>query len=312
MGSREKTVLAIKRTACSAHQERRTARLRHARPVTFRSPVMRDFVLISSESCVADSSSCSAVGVFATPQNPSTDKEPSTLRSRQAHLRRVPQLRRFRAHSERRGRVLLCRDAFGSYCGSGSIPKVPALACWSVRATADDKIFENGEVARRVSRLGSNPSLTSPLLRIGDPSPYATRGGPSVDPTVLHVLRSYPLTRATRYQPKHALGHLVATNTSLAGAQTTPPKTHLSSPKHKKLQKPPNTSPFTRIPAAQNIPTLRKARFATSPRAGQCPARNQKKHTQTQPPKRKPPPTQPQTASPRRTQQHWRSPGGWV
>jgi hypothetical protein len=231
--------------------------------VTFRSPVMRDFVLISSESCVADSSSCSAVGVFATPQNPSTDKEPSTLRSRQAHLRRVPQLRRFRAHSERRGRVLLCRDAFGSYCGSGSIPKVPALACWSVRATADDKIFENGEVARRVSRLGSNPSLTSPLLRIGDPSPYATRGGPSVDPTVLHVLRSYPLTRATRYQPKHALGHLVATNTSLAGAQTTPPKTHLSSPKHKKLQKPPNTSPFTRIPAAQNIPTLRKARFAT-------------------------------------------------
>jgi hypothetical protein len=234
-------VLAIKRTACSAHQERRTARLRHARPVTFRSPVMRDFVLISLEPCVADSSSCSAVGVFAAPQNPSTDKEPSTLRARQARAHRVTQLRRFRARSERRGRVLLCRDAFGSYCGAGSIPKVPALACWSVRATADDKIGEKGAQARRVSHLGSNVclSLTSPLLRIGDPSPYATRGGPSVDPTVLHVLRSYPLTRATRYQPKHALGHLVATNTSLAGAQTTPPKHSCQAPSIRNFKNPP-------------------------------------------------------------------------
>ena len=176
---------------------------------------MRDFVLISSESFVADSSLCSAVGVFAAPQNPSTDKEPSTLRARQAQAHCVPQLRRFRARSERRGRVLLCRVAFGSYCGSSycgtdlvsradrSRARAPACCARvhprAAAVVADDKIFENGEVARRVSRLGSNPSLTSPLLRIGDPSPYATRGGPSVDPTVLQVLRSYPLTRATRY-----------------------------------------------------------------------------------------------------------------
>ena len=49
---------------------------------------------------------------------------PSTLRARQAHSRRVPQLSRFRVHSERRGRVLLCRDAFAyclartAYCGT--------------------------------------------------------------------------------------------------------------------------------------------------------------------------------------------------
>jgi len=94
------------------------------------------------------------------------------------------------------------------------------------------------------SQLG----LDSPLLRIGDPSPYATVfGGSLVDPTVLQVLRSYPLSF---YQPKHDPGPLVASDTSLAGAQTTPPETSLSSPKRKKLQKPPICRTFTNIPSA--------------------------------------------------------------
>jgi hypothetical protein len=139
----------------------------------------------------------------------------------------------------------------------------------------------------RLARKRAHPLSTSqlgpdiPLLRIGDPSPYATVcGGSSDDPTVLQALRSYPLSC---YKPKHDPGPLVASDTSLAGAQTTPPETLLSSPNHKKLQKPPICRTFTRIPSAQNIPTLRKARFATSPRAGQSPARNQKKHAHTPP-----------------------------
>ena len=92
------------------------------------------------------------------------------------------------------------------------------------------RLLRTGEVARRVSRLGSNVclSLASPLLRIGAPSPYATLcGGSSVDPT---ILRSYPLSC---YEPKHDPGALVASDTSLAGAQTTPPKTQKSSPGRK-------------------------------------------------------------------------------
>jgi len=70
--------------------------------------------------------------------------------------------------------------------------------------------------------------LDIPLLRIGAPSPYATLcGGSSVDPT---ILRSYPLSC---YEPKHDPGALVASDTSLAGAQTTPPKTQKSSPGRK-------------------------------------------------------------------------------
>jgi hypothetical protein len=106
-------------------------------------------------------------------------RKPSTLRSRQAQARCVPQLRRFRVgtRSTRHDRVLLCRDAFTAYCGTGSVPKGRAPVCWSrvhpkaSAVSADDKIVENGAQAGRVSRLGSNLSLTSPLLRIGDPSP---------------------------------------------------------------------------------------------------------------------------------------------
>jgi hypothetical protein len=217
---------------------------------------------------------------FCYPASPLSLEKPLTLRARQAHSRRVPQLSRFRVHSERRGRVLLCRDAFAyclartAYCGTDLVSRADRSrarvpVCWSrvhpkaSVVSADDKIFENGVVAGRVSRLGSNHclSLTRPLLRIGDPSPYAPSPAlPSVDPTVLRscgvsILRSYPLTCATRYQPQHAPEHIVASDTSLAGAQTTPPKTLLSSPHMKDFQKPPICSPFTRIPAPQNIPT---------------------------------------------------------
>jgi hypothetical protein len=189
--------------------------------------------------------------------------------------------------------LYLCTDfpcSHGVHDLSVSVSTSSPFMHASVKALAQN--ISAGAAARR-----SRPcSGARPLLRIGDPSLYAPSPAlPSVDPA---VLRSYPLSC---YKPKHSPGALVAIGTSLAGAQTTPPKTHLSSPNHKKLQKPPICRPFTRIPAAQNIPTLRKARFATSPRAGQCPAQNQKKHPQPPPPKRKPPPTQPQTASPRRT-----------
>ena len=129
---------------------------------------------------------------FCYPASPLSLEKPLTLRARQAHSRRVPQLSRFRVHSERRGRVLLCRDAFAyclartAYCGTDLVSRADRSrarvpVCWSrvhpkaSVVSADDKIFENGVVAGRVSRLGSNHclSLTRPLLRIGDPSPYA-------------------------------------------------------------------------------------------------------------------------------------------
>jgi hypothetical protein len=59
---------------------------------------------------------CSAVRVFLALQVPRNVRRPLTLRSRQAHLQRVPQLRRLCAHNEQRSRVLLCRDAFAAYC----------------------------------------------------------------------------------------------------------------------------------------------------------------------------------------------------
>jgi hypothetical protein len=64
------------------------------------------------------------------------------------------------------------------------------------RGSADDKI-ENEEVAPRVTPVAaarrSRPyPRAHPLLRIGDPSPYAPSPAlPSVDPT---VRRSYPLS----------------------------------------------------------------------------------------------------------------------
>jgi hypothetical protein len=131
-------------------------------------------------------------------------------------------------------------------CRSRVHPKASAVS-------ADDKFVENEEVAPRVTPVAaarrSRPCPRAhPLLRIGDPSPYAPSPAlPSVDPTVLQVLRSYPLSC---YKPKHGPGALVASDTSLAGAQTTPPKTLLSSPNHKKLQKPPICRTFTRIPSA--------------------------------------------------------------
>jgi hypothetical protein len=129
-----------------------------------------------------------------------------------------------------------------------------ALACCSrvhpraAAVVADDKIVES-EVAPRFTAVAaarrSRPyPRAHPLLRIGDPSPYAPSPAlPSVDPT---VRRSYPLSF---YKPKHDPEALVAIGTSLAGAQTTPPKTLLSSPNTKKLQKPPISSPFTSIPS---------------------------------------------------------------
>jgi hypothetical protein len=59
-----------------------------------------------------------AVEVFVASQALRHFRKSSTLRSPQAHSRRVPQLRRFRAHNEQRDRVLLCRDAFTAYCGT--------------------------------------------------------------------------------------------------------------------------------------------------------------------------------------------------
>jgi hypothetical protein len=93
-------------------------------------------------------------------------------------------------------------------CVTDHPPKRSALACCSrVRprafaATADDKFVES-EVAPRVTPVAaarrSRPyPRAHPLLRIGDPSPYAPSPAlPSVDPT---VLRSYPLSF---YKPKH-------------------------------------------------------------------------------------------------------------
>jgi hypothetical protein len=201
----------------------------------------------------------------------------------------VPQLRRFRVNtrSVQHERVLLCRDAFAAYCfycgpaycgtplltaftahclcfGTDLVSRADrsrsrAPVCRSrvhpkaSAVSADDKFVENEEVAPRVTPVAaarrSRPCPRAhPLLRIGDPSPYATVcGGPSVDPTVLQVLRSYPLSC---YEPKHGPGALVASDTSLAGAQTTPPKTLLSSPNHRNFKKPPICRTFTRIPSA--------------------------------------------------------------
>jgi len=91
---------------------------------------------------------------------------------------------------------------FATYYGAALLtapPKRWAPACRSVRASANDKI-ENEEVAPRVTPVAaarrSRPyPRAHPLLRIGDPSPYA----PSVDPTVrrsygVSILRSYPLS----------------------------------------------------------------------------------------------------------------------
>jgi hypothetical protein len=80
---------------------------------------------------------------------------------------------------------LCCLYCRASYCATDSVSRafdrsrVRAPVCWSrvhpkaSAVSADDKIFENGVVARRVSPFGSNPSLASPLLRIGDPSPHS-------------------------------------------------------------------------------------------------------------------------------------------
>jgi hypothetical protein len=187
---------------------------------------------------------CSAVGVFVTPQNPSTDKEPLTLRARQAHSRRVPQLRRFRARSERRGRVLLCRVAFGSYCGTatGSVPKVRAPACRSVRASANDKI-ENEEVAPRVTPVAaarrSRPyPRAHPLLRIGDPSPYAPSPAlPSIDPSTLPY-KMLPTVYQTRLRTLSCVRHVFSWRSDYS-AQNTKVK-----PQHKKTSKHPHFQPF--------------------------------------------------------------------
>jgi hypothetical protein len=155
-----------------------------------------------------------------------------------------------------------CGPAYcrASYCVTDSVSRADrssgrALACCSrvhpraFAVVADDKIVES-EVAPRVTPVAaarrSRPyPRAHPLLRIGDPSPYAPSPAlPSVDPT---VRRSYPLSF---YKPKHDPEALVAIGTSLAGAQTTPPETSLSSPKRKKLQKPPISSTFTNIPSA--------------------------------------------------------------
>ena len=89
--------------------------------------------------------------------------------------------------------------AFATYYDAALLtapPKRWAPACRSVRASANDKI-ENEEVAPRVTPVAaarrSRPyPRARPLLRIGDPSPYAPSPAlPSVDPT---VLRSYPLS----------------------------------------------------------------------------------------------------------------------
>jgi hypothetical protein len=106
------------------------------------------------------------------------------------------------------------------YCGTDSVSRafdrsrVRAPVCWSrvhpkaSVASADDKIVENEEVAPRITPVAaarrSRPfPRARPLLRIGDPSPYAPSPAlPSVDPA---VLRSYPLPCATRYQPQHSI-----------------------------------------------------------------------------------------------------------
>jgi hypothetical protein len=96
---------------------------------------------------------------------------------------------------------------FTSHYGAALLtapPKRWAPACRSVRASANDKI-ENEEVAPRVTPVAaarrSRPyPRAHPLLRIGDPSPYAPSPAlPSVDPTVLRsygvsIRRSYPLS----------------------------------------------------------------------------------------------------------------------
>jgi hypothetical protein len=157
------------------------------------------------------------------------------------------------------------REVFSRVCeGAANLLPSPFQA-----PRASPGATELQQVALTAKQLTAKPGLDDSPDFKGTPSPYAPSPAlPSVDPTVLHVRRSYfprsyPLTRATRYQPQHAPEHQVASDTSLATAETTRPETQKSSPNHKKLQKPPICSPFTRIPAAQNIPTLRKARFAT-------------------------------------------------
>jgi len=122
-------------------------------------------------------------------------------------------------------------------------------------ATGLARRYELQQVALTAKQLTAKPGLDDSPDFKGTPSPYAPSPAlPSVDPTVLHVRRSYfprsyPLTRATRYQPQHAPEHQVASDTSLATAETTRPETQKSSPTIRNF-KPPICSPFTRIPSA--------------------------------------------------------------
>ena len=211
----------------------------------------------------------------------------------------VPQLGRFRGLATQwRNRVLLCRDAFAAYCGTafaavlhycGADSTLEPLSAGYVDS-ADDKIVRNGVQAGSVSRIGSNScsSLTSPLLRIGAPSPYVALSGDSLSMT----LRCYPTSvlpwHSTAYQPQHAPDALVAIGTSLASAEITRPQTQKSTPEPKEPENPTICRTFT---SSKDSPhrTLQPTRLASRRLRSPDYARLQQKkqHTRakhTQPP----------------------------
>jgi hypothetical protein len=136
-----------------------------------------------------------------------------------------------RTRSTQHDRVLLCRDAFAAYCGTAfaavlhycvTDSMLESLSAGYVDS-ADDKIVRNGVQAGSVSRIGSNScsSLTSPLLRIGAPSPYVALSGDSLSMTLRCNPTSVLPWYSTAYQPQHAPDALVAIGTSLSGAKRT-------------------------------------------------------------------------------------------
>lgn len=150
--------------------------------------------------------------------------------------------------------------------------------------------MSNGVQAGSVSRIGSNScsSLTSPLLRIGAPSPYVALSGDSLSMTLRCCPTSVLPWHSTAYQPQHAPDALVAIGTSLASAEITRPQTQKSTPDLKEPENPTICRTFT---SSKDSPhrTLQPTRLASRRLRSPDYARLQQKkqHTRakhTQPP----------------------------
>jgi hypothetical protein len=196
-----------------------------------------------------------------------------------------------------RNRVLLCRDAFTTYyCPIGTAvlrycvtdSTCEPLPAGLYKPQPTTRLMSNGVQAGSVSRIGSNScsSLTSPLLRIGAPSPYVALSGDSLSMTLRCNPTSVLPWYSTAYQPQHAPDALVAIGTSLASAEITRPQTQKSTPDLKEPQNPTICRTFTSSkdsPHRTLEPTRLASRRFRSPdyaRLQQKKQRTRAKHTQ--------------------------------